>query len=98
MKIVLLNSVLFFSPFLFSAVADFTVEGIVVSYDKKKVVLAQDNGKKIKVSRNRISKNFKLKTGARVIAVIPGEKIIKLLKKQEDKNSNKTQPKKRSKL
>ena len=83
-----------YSPFLFSAVADFTVEGIVVSYNKEKVVLAQDNGKKIKVNRASISKNFKLKTGARVIAVIPGEKIVKLIKKQEAKKKNNKQNKK----
>ena len=86
--------ILFFSHLAFPAVSDFTVEGIVVSYDKKKVVLTQDNGGKISVKRNRISKNFELKTGARVIAVIPAEKIVKLIKKQEEEK-NKNQKKKK---
>ena len=93
MRLLLIIISFVFSSFIFSAVSDWTVEGIVVSYNKKKVVLAQDNGQKITVNRTSISKDFKLKTGARVIAVIPGEKLVKLVKKSEDNKKKRAQRK-----
>ena len=88
-KIFILSFILSFPGFLFSAVSDLTVEGIVVSYNKKSVVLAQDTGIKVKVPRSRIPKNYKLKTGARVHAILDNKKLLKIIKKQEEAKKKK---------
>ena len=90
MKILFVTVVLLFSsPFLFSAVSEVIIQGVIVSYDKKSVILVQDNGKQVKVSRARIPKFYKLKTGKRVQAVFGGKKLVDMIKKQEDKKEKK---------
>ena len=48
------------------------VEGTVVKYDKEKVILDQ-NGQKITVPRSAIPKEFKLRTGEKVYALLDEE-------------------------
>ena len=86
-----LSFLVFFPELLFSAVSDLTAEGIVVSYDKKKVVLAQDNGKRIRVNRSSIPKHYKLKTGARVQAILDSKKLLKIIKEQEETKKGRVQ-------
>ena len=76
--IVLLS--LFPFTFISSAVTRVTVEGVIVSYNKKTVTLSQ-NGKKIKVPRKLIPYYFKIQTGNTVYAELDPEKAMKVLKK-----------------
>ena len=59
------------------------IEGTVVKYDKKTVTLKNDKGKKIKVSRRAIPKQFKLRSGAKVHALLNPKVITNQLKKQK---------------
>ena len=95
-KVFIISFIFSFHSFLFSAVSDLTVEGVVVSYDKKSVVLAQDNGNRVRVSRSSISKYYKLTTGARVQAILSSKKLVELLRKQEEAKKQKSS--KRSQL
>lgn len=88
MKILFVAIILFYSPFLFSAVSEVIVTGVVVSYNKKTVVLAQDSGKRVKLSRSRIPKHYKLKAGKRVHVALDAKKILKSIKKQEEKRKS----------
>ena len=97
MKILFVTIILFFSHFVFAAISKLTVQGVVVSYNKNKVVLAQDNGKKVKVPRSSIPKFYKLKTGKRVHATLDSKKLLDLLRKQEERKKKKKKVKKEAK-
>ena len=64
------------------AVGPLEIHGVVVKYDKKTVTLKNDNGKTIKVSKQAIPKGFKLRSGARVQALLKPEDILKQPKKK----------------
>ncbi len=93
--------VVLFSCSAWGAVENVFIEGMIISYDKKTVTLLQ-RGRKIKVPRQSISRNIKLKTGKIVQAKIDSEKlmndIIKLKKEQkknqEDKKTKKAKKRK----
>ncbi len=90
-----------FSFSVWGAVENVFIEGMIISYDKKTVTLLQ-RGRKIKVPRQSISRNIKLKTGKIVQAKVDSEQlmndIIKLKKEQkknqEDKKTKKAKKRK----
>ncbi len=61
------------------------IEGTVVKYDKKTVTLKNDKGKKIKVRRQDIPEHFKLRSGAKVHALLSPKLINKHLKQKNRK-------------
>ena len=77
MKTILILSILFFTHIIFAAVSETaTIEGVIISYNKKTVTLLQ-NGKKIKVPRKSIPPHFRIRGGNKVYAVINSKIILK---------------------
>ena len=88
MKAVLLFVLCFFlsAPVAYGMIiGPVKVEGTVVKYDKKTVTLRNNKGNKIKVSRRSVPKKFKLKTGAKVQALLKPEVITRRLQAKNKK-------------
>ncbi len=69
------------------------VKGVVVSYNKKTVVL-KSAGKQVRVPRSSIPKRFKLRTGKKVYALLEVEPLQSQMR-EEAKKRNKTKRTKR---
>ena len=78
---VLLLLLFYCSPGL-AALAQITVKGTVVKYDKKTVTLEQNNKNRIVVPRNSIPPHFKITTGQEVSARLSSKKWLKNLQKK----------------
>ncbi len=66
-------------------IGEVEIEGTVVKYDKKTVILKNKKGKKIKVKRQAIPPHFKLRSGVKVHALLSPKFITKHLKQKNRK-------------
>ncbi len=73
--------IVLFSYSAFGAISNATIEGKVLKYNKNQVLIVQDNGKKIKVSRSSIPTQYKLKRGLKISVPVDSKKLMTLLKK-----------------
>ena len=67
------------------------VEGVVVKYDKKKVVL-KAGGRQVAVPRSSIPKRFKLRTGKKVYALLEVEPLQSQMRKEAKSQKTKKKP------
>ena len=74
----------------FASLSNLTVQGIVVSYNNKQIVLRQDNGRTTQVPRTAVPKHILLRSGQKVKAVISSAHLVKLLKRQKQLEAKKT--------
>ena len=79
------------SPLVFGVISDVHITGFIVKYDKDTVQLQQRGNRTITVPRSAIPKDFPLKTGREVTAVISGKEFIKRIKQKQVAAEKETQ-------